>query len=188
MSSKSPGWTTVKGVAIVAMIAVSVVGATFGQQQAPGAADDSLREDLHMAIRDHFGKRLREELSLTDEQVATILPRIEKLEAERNATRAARARDLQRLRKAYDQDGDDKTLLRLLTRVDASQRDLHELERETLEEVDQGLSVRQQVQLRFFMQTFRREMQEQVRQLRRDRAGPAGRVNRRPGDRSGDRP
>ncbi len=188
MRSRIPGWPGMKGVAIVAMIAVSVVGVTFGQQQTPEAADDALREDLHAAIRDHFGKRLREELSLSDEQVATVLPRIEKLEAERNETRAARARDLQRLRKAYDRDSDDATLLKLLTRLDASQRDLHELERETLEQIDHGLSVRQRVQLRFFMQTFRRQRLEQARQLRRDQAGPAGRAHRRPGDRPGDRP
>ncbi len=170
MSFRIPGPLSV---AIATMVAVFSFGVTPAQER---------------AIREYFGQRLRTELSLSDEQVATILPRIEGLEKARNENRAARARDLKQLRQAFEQGSDDGTLEKLLNQLDASERDLLELERETLDRIDDGLSVRQRVQLRFFIQTFHRQMQEQARQLRRDHAGPAGRARRRPGDRPTDRP
>ncbi len=167
-------------VAIATMVAVFAFGVTPAQEREAATVDEGLRE--------HFGQRLRSELSLSDEQVASILPEIEALERTRSETRANRTRDLRRLREAYEQGSDDAALEKLLTELDASQRYLQDRERATLEQIDQGLTVRQRVQLRFFLQTFRREMQQQIRQLRRDRAGPADRAHRRPGDRRKERP
>ena len=63
----------------------------------------------------------------------------------------------------------DDELQELLDRFDQFEGEQRELEGSMLEEIDEVLSARQRVQLRFFIQQFRQEMQRKVQEFRGDR-------------------
>ena len=121
--------------------------------------------------------RLRAALSLTDDQVQHILPRVERFEEQKRLSQREIAESVRRLRRGLDQGATDAELRELLERIDRSEREQWERERLFIAEIGEVLSARQQVQLRFFLQHFRRQIQEKIRELRGD--GSRGRPTRR---------
>ena len=70
------------------------------------------------------------------------------------------------LRRGLEQGATDDELQRGLEQLEQTERDHQEGQRRMLKEIDSRLSARQRVELRFFTQQFRREIQEKVRELR----------------------
>jgi len=87
-----------------------------------------------------------------------------KREAQRTRLESAR-----KLRRGLQEGASDAELQEQLDRLDGTVRSEQEKEHVLLREIDQVLSTRQRAQLRFFLQRFRREMQEKIGELRRDR-------------------
>jgi len=137
-------------------------------QEPPPPPRDSARE-LHAAMRRHFEDRLRAELSLSDEQVEQIVPRMNELEASRQRTRRERGDVMRRLHSGMEGGASDAELLTGLRELERIELDQREMDRTAMVEIDESLTARQQVQLRFFLQHFREQMQERVRALRGNR-------------------
>ncbi len=139
--------------------------------QAPGrrGGAEGGRPELRRAMQQYFQKRLRAEVSLSDTQVEHILPRVSQLEEAKSAMRRSRLEAARRLRLGLERGATDDELQELLDRLDRVERDQRERERSLLKEIDEVLSARQRVQLRFFMQHFRQEMQRKVQEFRGDR-------------------
>ncbi len=125
--------------------------------------------ELRRAMQQYFEKRLRVEVSLSDPQVEHIVPRVEQLEEAKRAMRRSRMETARRLRFGLERGAADDELQELLDRLDRTERDQRELERSLQKEMDEVLSAPQRVQLRFFMQQFRQEMQSKIREFRGDR-------------------
>ncbi len=124
--------------------------------------------ELNAALQGYFQKRLRVEVGLSDEQSERILPLARELvEARRNAQRT-RAESVRLLRRGLEQGASDAELEEQLARLDRAEIEHGERDRSIMREIDEGLSIRQRVQLRFFMQRFRREMQDRIHELRKD--------------------
>lgn len=151
--------------------------------QEPTPSDrEAMRAELRGAMQQYFQNRLREELALTDEQLHAIAPALERLERAKQAARSERQQTVRRLQRGLRAGGSDEELRGLLDRLEAIEDEQHRLQRDTLETIDGTLTVRQQVQLRFFIQRFQREFYQRVRELRGEqRPGPDRRPDRRPG-------
>lgn len=131
----------------------------------PGAGE--LRE----AIRQFFENRLREELGLTDEQMTAIRPLVEEIEQSRAATRRERMQIVRGLRGGLRDGAEDAELQQLLDRLDRIEDEERARERSVMGRIDERLTVRQRVQFRFFIEAFRRRMEDRIRRLREDRNG-----------------
>ncbi len=125
--------------------------------------------ELRRAMQQYFQKRLRAEVSLSDTQVDHILPRVTRLEEAKSTLRRSRMEVTRRLRLGLEQGATDDELRELLDRLDRAEREQRELERSVQKEIEEVLSARQRVQLRFFMQHFRQEMQRKVQEFHGDR-------------------
>jgi superfamily I DNA/RNA helicase len=163
------------GILLLAMPAGALAQGPRGDETDRPGPSGELRE----AMQDYFEKRLRSALSLSDEQVSQILPLVRRLEDSKREVQRARMDSVRRLRRGLEQGASDTELQEQLDRLDRSGREQWETERELIEEVDRVLSTRQRVQLRFFLQHFRREMQEKVGELRGDRQRGRARGPRR---------
>jgi len=165
-------------VVLVLLLLGTVIAPAWAAQARRGGPEGEPAE-LRRAMRQYFEKRLRAELSLTDTQVEHILPRVSQLEEAKSAMRRSRMETARRLRRGMEQGATDDELQELLDRVDRVEADQRELERSMLEEIDEVLSARQRVQLRFFIQHFRQEMQRKVQEFRGDRSRDPRRRPRR---------
>lgn len=125
--------------------------------------------ELRQALRTYFENRLRRELALSDEQVAAIVPRIRRLEQGKVDLRREKMETVRRLTRGLESGASDAELQRDLDRLGQLDADEQTLERKALAEVDADLSARQRVQLRFFLQRFRRDLAERMHDLGRDR-------------------
>ena len=129
----------------------------------PGGPDELRRE-----MQNLFQNRLRAQLALSDEQTEAILPRLQEIEDAKRAARRDRMEVVRQLRRGLDQGATDDELQGLLDRLTGLERREKEREWTLMEEVDDALSTRQSVQLRFFTERFRRMMAEKIRELRKD--------------------
>ena len=149
-------------------------------------ADESAESgELRRAMRDYFQQRLRSELGLTDEQTNEILPKVERIERERTALRRERAETTRALRVGLRQGATDGELQALLDKLGSVQKREQDLRESGQAEIDRLLTVRQRVEYRFFAEAFRRQIQNRIQQLRRDRPdrirpGARGRQRNRP--------
>jgi hypothetical protein len=153
------------------LVAVPALAITLAPAQLAGAGEAGDDDELRRAVRGHFQNRLRAELRLRDEQFAAVWPKVEQLEDERRAFRRERAQTLRRLRRGYQGGAGDaelQTLLDSLNDLDDRQR---ARERELMAQVDAELTVRQRVELRFFVTRFRRQLQQRIETIRRERGG-----------------
>ena len=158
-------------VMVVTMLAIATMttGGTAAAQagprvdDAPGApGDPALRE----AIEQHFVNRLRAELGLTDRQMADIEPLVRESEAARRGARAERGEVVRALRRGLRGGASDGELRALLDRLDDIEQRLHVDQRAAREAIEAHLTVRQQVQFRFFVTAFRRELERRVADMR----------------------
>jgi len=158
------------------LLAVCATGPLSAQQeppppQNPGGPPD---EELRQAMQRYFHNQLRMELALSDEQMAELSPRIERIERVRSEARRARGTTLRELRRGLREGTGDQELQALLDRLGTIESEQRDTERSVMAEIDEMLTVRQRVQFRFFVQRFRQELQRRVQQLRRDRTGGPG--------------
>jgi hypothetical protein len=133
--------------------------------------------ELREAMRNFFYQRLRATLSLTDEQMEAVVPRLEELEGKRDEIRRQRREVTQGLHRGLKGGAGDEELQQLLNRFDALTDEEMTLASGAFTEIDPNLTVRQRVQLRFFLRQFQERMQRRIEEIRRGR-GPEGR--RRP--------
>ncbi len=157
---------------LLLLMLLLVTAAAPGRAQAPGgrrAGPEGESAELRRAMQQYFQKRLRAEVSLSDAQLEPILPRITQLEDSNRALRRSRMETTRRLRQGLEQDASDDELQELLDRMDRAERDQREHERSLQDQIEELLSARQRVQLRFFIQRFRQEMQRKVQEFRGDR-------------------
>jgi len=94
------------------------------------------------------------------------------MERARTTARRQRTRTVFELRRGLREGTGDEELQSLLEQLERIEQEQRRLERTALEEIDALLTVRQRVQLRFFIERFRRELQRKVQQLRSGEAGP----------------
>ena len=151
----------------------AVAQAQSGDGPPVGERGAQLRE----AMQRYFEKRLRADLALSDDQVKQLTPLIRNLEKSRREAQRDRSEATRALQRALRQGGDDAELRKLMQRIDRATARQWEAETSLLPGVDSTLSIRQQAQFRFFVQDFRREMQEKIREVRERR--PARRPQRR---------
>lgn len=151
------------------LLAVAALG---GARAAP--AQDDTGPPVREQMRRYLAARVRAELSLTDAQVEALMPRIEALEQARADARRERLGLVRDLRRGIARGAADGELEALLTRLDALPAREAEQTRAAFVEIDEGLSVRQRVELRFVLARFRGEVGRRVEELR-GRAGDAGR-------------
>lgn len=131
------------------------------------SVEGPLGGELRQAMRRYFHNRLRSELGLTDEQVQKIVPKVERIEQTKAETARRRRETVRLLQRGLRSGAADSRLQELLDRWHRSEREQQELEREILAEIDAELTVRQRVQLRFFIDSFRRQIARRVQELRR---------------------
>jgi hypothetical protein len=125
-------------------------------------------------MRRYFHNQLRLELALSDEQMAELGPRVERIEDARTRAQRERRATLRELRYGLREGASDEQLQSLLDRLHAIETEQRAAEEAAMSEIDGMLTVRQSVQFRFFIQRFRQELQRRVQQLRRDRTGETG--------------
>lgn len=144
--------------------------------------------DLRREMRKFFSDRLRAELDLTDAQAEEILPQLQRLERNRGELRRQRGDAMQQLRDGSDSGATDDELQALLDQFDRTEREQLDLKRSAYAEIDQQLTVRQRVRLRFFVEGFPRMMREKIMEIRGE-AGPGRERGPRPDRRPpGERP
>lgn len=131
------------------------------------SVEGPLGGELREAMRRYFHNRLRSELGLTDEQVQKIVPKVERIEQTKTETARRRRETVRLLQRGLRDGATDSRLQELLDRWHRGDREQQELEREILAEIDAELTVRQRVQLRFFIDSFRRQIARRVQELRR---------------------
>lgn len=165
---------------VAGCLTLAALAPAAAQPRAGEGGEDVAPGRLREAMRTYFENRLRRELALSDEQMARIEPQIRELEQARATSRAEKAEAVRKLTRGLEGGAADAELqdgLDTLERLDDEQR---RAERRVLHAIDQSLSARQRVQLRFFLLRFQRDLAERVRELRG--AGGAER-RRRPGAR-----
>ena len=163
-------------IAWLVLLAVCAAGPLPAQEpppppESPGGMPDG---ELRQAMSRYLHNQLRMELALSDEQMAELSPRIERIEAARSEARRARGTTLRELQRGLRGGAQDEELQVLLDRLGAIESDQREAERAAMAEIDEMLTVRQRVQFRFFIQRFRQELQRRVQELRRERSGGPG--------------
>lgn len=165
------------GILGLVFMVVCAPGPLSAQQQPPPAPEESAERpagELRQAMRRYFQNQLRLELALSDEQMAELGPRVERIEDARSRANRARAATMRELRLGLREGAADDQLQSLLDRLETIENDQRAEEGSAMAEIDGMLTVRQRVQFRFFIQRFRQELQRRVQQLRRDRLGEPG--------------
>lgn len=134
---------------------------------APVAAqEDATPAELRQAMRQFYENRLRETLQLSDDEMESLRPAIDELEALRRSFREQRSRATRELRDGLRDGARDAELQAQLDRLDALEGDHRQAERAVMARIDEQLSVRRRVQFRFFSERFRRELQRRVQSMR----------------------
>jgi hypothetical protein len=156
-----------RGIVLCALTLVLLSGGPARGQpdETAGSADSELRD----AMRRLFENRLRSELSLTDEQMTEILPMVESIEQSRHAARRERQDTVRALQEGMREGATDAELQQQLDRLDAIEQTTRAAERDVMQEIDKLLTVRQRVQFRFFTAHFRRQLQNRIQSVRRER-------------------
>ena len=164
------------------ILALSLAPLVSGQTAPSAESSQQQGRELRLALRDHFRTRLRVELALSDDQVEQLLPRVERMEQLMTDSRRERGELLRRLRQRLRDGATDVELQELLVRLQQLDRETRSAEQAGREQIDELLSVRQQVQYLFFTQQFRRELQQQIQRLRQQQGdgGPRSGRGRRP--------
>ena len=167
---------------LLTCLALTVLAATHSVrgQETPLGPNGEIRE----AMADFFRTRLRVALDLNDEQMVQIVPRLQRIERSREESRRRRVAAVRDLHQGLRSGVDDGELQSRLDRLEAIEEEQRELESSAMTEIDRELTVRQRVQLRFFVQRFRSEVRRKIDELRDPGAGrgdrpPRGRRNRR---------
>lgn len=147
-------------------LAAGLSAGSIGAVETPPPSDEPVNEAparVRERLRGVFEARLREELKLTDEQVGIVVPKLAALEDRRREMRRERMTLIRGMRRALRDGSDDATIERMLETLDRLGIEQEEATRRTLRDVDEALSARQRVELRFFVARFRGELGERLR-------------------------
>ena len=164
-----------------------VVAPVVAQTEPPETGGSGPGE-LQREMRKYFADGLRAELDLTDEQVEQVMPKVRELELERGAIRRDRMEAMRGLRRGIEQGASDAELQELLNRYDAADRKQVELKERLFGDIDESLTVRQRVRMRFFVERFPRMMREKIEDLRGGAVGRGERGRPPHGRAGGERP
>ena len=145
---------------------------------APAAAQDLERSqerrlEMEERIRERFTSMLRSELALSDDQAETVMAELEQFKRETGRERRETVRALQT---GMQEGASDAELQASLDRLDQIEDDLRSAERNAMVKIDGELNTRQRVKLRFFVQRFRRHLEDRMS----DRSGRMERRRMRP--------
>lgn len=153
---------------LLSCLALAMLAASHSAraEESPLGPNGELRE----AMADFFRTRLRVALDLTDAQMAEIVPRLQRIERSREESRRRRVGTVRDLHQGLRSGVGDGELQSRLDRLEAIEDEQREIESSVMSEIDRQLTVRQRVQLRFFVQRFRSEVRRKIEELR----GPAG--------------
>lgn len=146
-------------------------------------------EELRATMEQMMLHRLKTVLRLSSEQTKRVMPRFEKLLNARRVFAHERRAARSHLRAVMiDETADEAAVEKALRDLETIERRFHDQQLGVRDTINGELSPRQQAQLRFFEENFRRKMQQRLReaaaQRRRARgeAGPGRRRDRaRPG-------
>lgn len=114
-------------------------------------------------LRRVFADRLRAEIAMTDEQAGVVLPKLEEVERARTKARREKLAIALDLRRGLRDGAADDELASLLSRFDAVDLRQEKEVRELLAEAEAPLTVRQRVELRFFLVRFKAEVERRLR-------------------------
>jgi hypothetical protein len=94
------------------LLLLSAVAVAPAQEESPlgdepGGPPDA---ELRRAMQEYFHNQLRIELSLSDEQMSQLVPKIERIEQARGETRRERAATVRRLQRGLREGGADDEL------------------------------------------------------------------------------
>ncbi len=148
---------------------------------APAAAQDLERSqerrlEMEERIRERFTSMLRSELALSDDQAETVLPVMSELEQFKREIGRERRDTVRALQTGMQEGASDAELQASLDRLDQIEDDLRSAERNAMVKIDGELNTRQRVKLRFFVQRFRRHLEDRMS----DRSGRMDRRRMRP--------
>lgn len=164
------------GLALLMLLAVPAAWAQASSRASSltgsqATAEGELGEELREAMVEFFRRGLADHVGLEDEQIDEVLPWVRKMEADRRKFRRDKARLLTQLRREYRRGGSDAKLRAALEGIDRVDREMRESQLSAQAEVDRYLSVRQQVQFRFYAQRFRRQLEQRIRGIQGDPDG-----------------
>ena len=120
------------------------------------------RREMEERIREHFSSMLRSELALSDEQAENVLPAMAELEQSKREAGRERRETVRALQTGMREGASDTELQMLLDRLEEIEDDQRSAERNAMAEIDADLSTRQRVELRFFVQQFRRRIEARL--------------------------
>lgn len=152
--------------AMAAALTISPVPAQEVHPEGPehhGPPGDS---DVREAMQALFDQHLRERLGMTDEQMAAVTPHMREMDRVRFRARHERREVIRALRQGMNHGMGDGELQTLLDRLDTVMKEEISSTERIITAVDRELTVRQRVELRFFMEEFGRRMREKVREIR----------------------
>ena len=134
------------------------------------------RADLRERIQGKFDNMLRQRLQLSDAQEQAVMPEIHRLEEEKRRFDREKMEIVRELRVGMRDGASDDDLRAMLDRLDDNEAQRRQMVQQAMREIDADLTVRQQVQFRFFVSEFRRELRHRLGD-----AGPRGKRPRRQG-------
>ena len=134
------------------------------------------RADLRERIQGKFDNMLRQRLQLSDAQEQAVMPEIHRLEEEKRRFDREKMEIVRELRVGMRDGASDDDLRAMLDRLDDNEAQRSQMVQQAMREIDADLTVRQQVQFRFFVSEFRRELRHRLGD-----AGPRGQRPRRQG-------
>jgi cell division protein FtsX len=152
---------------MLAAVMAAPLPTAIAQEQAPRVTDDGAGDpELRRALSNYLERRLRTDIGLTDEQAATVLPKLEAMQGVQTRVRRDKRTTMQDLRRMYEGGATDAELQEALTRLDAIDDGLRNEIRQLMAEIDGALTVRQRVGFRFFLVQVREDVQNRMRQMR----------------------
>jgi len=116
--------------------------------------------------------RLTEVLKLTDEQIATFIPKLKQLEERQRQLGHQRQKALRELEKRLQASAKEAEIKAKLAELDRLEGERLQRMREMRTELDKLLSIEQQARWRVFNDRFDQEIRDMVKEIRVRRMGP----------------
>jgi hypothetical protein len=155
-----------KNIILSLSFVVLLVIPVFGQKHEEPPPDV---ENPHKMIETIKLWKIIDFLDLDEEQVATFLPRLKKIEKHRRDTHKERRELLKRLWQLVEEDESDTEIKKAIKEVLTFDREMKNKEEELREDVLSVLSVKQQAKLLVFEERFEEEIRNIIKELRKNK-------------------
>jgi hypothetical protein len=147
-----------------------------GEEPEASARADEMREAMEQVMI----VRMKRALALSADQEARVVPRLQALLEARRQHASRRRAALLRLRAlVQSESAEDEEIGKALGEVQSIERDFRAQEEGLRAEMSRGLAPRQQAQMMFFEERFRRFMQRRMQEAMGRHPGQAGAPQRR---------